>query len=50
VKPELSPIADLDIDAIQEQKLVNDFLREYTSNNSKTEPATHQDYLTNYHK
>lgn len=27
----ISPIADMDIDAIQENNVVNEFLREYTS-------------------
>jgi hypothetical protein len=49
-KPSLSPVADMDIDAIQEKLLVNEFLREYTSGVTKSEPASWQDYSTNYHK
>lgn len=47
---QLSPVADMDIDAMQEKTLVNEWLRNYVSEVSKTEPATWQDYLTNYHK
>lgn len=43
-------MADMDIDAIQEKLLVNEWLREYVSEVTKSEPATWQDYLTNYHK
>lgn len=48
--PQLSPVADMDIDEIQEKVLVNEYLRERASEVGKTEPATWQDYLTNYHK
>jgi hypothetical protein len=48
--PNRSPIADMDIDAMQEKSLVNEFLREYTSSVAKTEPASWQDYSTGYHK
>lgn len=47
---QLSPVADMDIDEYQERHLINEYLREFTSANSKSEPATHQDMLTNYHK
>ena len=40
----------MNIDAMQEKTLVNDWLREYTSEVTKSEPATWQDYSTNYHK
>ena len=40
----------MDIDAIQENTIVNEFLREYTSEVTKSEPATHQNMLTGYHK
>jgi hypothetical protein len=40
----------MDIDAIQEKLLVNEWLREYVSEVTKSEPATWQDYQTNYHK
>jgi hypothetical protein len=40
----------MDIDAYGEASLVNDFLRDYTSEVTKSEPATHQNYLANYHK
>jgi hypothetical protein len=46
----VSPIADMDIDAIQENQVVNEYLREYTSEVSKSEPATWQNHLTGYHK
>ena len=49
-KPQLSPVADMDIDVMQEKVMINEWLREYVSSVSKTEPATWQDYLTNYHK
>ena len=35
---------------MQDKVLINEWLREYVSEVSKTEPATWQDYLTNYHK
>ena len=50
IKPELSPVHDMDIDQIQEKGLINDWLRDYTSGVSRTEPASWQDYSTNYHK
>ena len=40
----------MDIDGIQENTVVNEFLREYTSEVTKSEPATHQNILTGYHK
>jgi hypothetical protein len=40
----------MDIDAIQEKSLVNEWLREHYSEVAKTEPATWQDQSTNYHK
>ena len=49
-KENLSPVADMPIDDIQEKLLVNEWLRSYTSQVCKTEPATWQDYLINYHK
>lgn len=49
-KPQLSPVHDMNIDAFQEQALINEWLREYTSEVTKSEPATWQDYLTHYHK
>jgi hypothetical protein len=30
-QPNLSPVADMDIDAVQEKLLVNEYLRDYTS-------------------
>lgn len=50
VQEQLSPVADMDIDAFQEDHVVNEFLREYTSEVTKSEPATHQNHLINYHK
>lgn len=47
---QLSPVADMDIDAIQDNRVVNDWLREHYSEVTKTEPATWQDLSTNYHK
>ena len=49
-KEAISPVADMDIDEFQERTLINDYLREFTSRNSKTETGTHQDMLVNYHK
>ena len=46
----MSPVADMDIDAFQENHVVNEFLRDYTSEVAKSEPATHQNHLTGYHK
>lgn len=40
----------MDIDEYQERAIINDFLRDYTSKVTKSEPATHQDMLVNYHK
>ena len=40
----------MDIDAIQENNVVNEFLREYTSEVTKSEPSTHQNHLIGYHK
>lgn len=40
----------MDIDAIQQNNVVNDYLRDFKSKNSKSEPATHQNHLINYHK
>lgn len=49
-QPQLSPVHDMDIDAVQEQALINDWLRNYVSEVTKSEPASWQDYFTNYHK
>lgn len=46
----VSPVADMNIDEYQERHLINEYLREHTSKVTKSEPATHQDMLTNYHK
>lgn len=40
----------MDIDAIQDKKVINDWLRDHYSEVTKTEPATWQDQSTNYHK
>ena len=45
-----SPVADMDIDSYQEMDLVNDYLRDRASKVTKSEPATHQNMITNYHK
>ena len=45
-----NPVADMPIDEMQEKSLINEFLREYTSGVTKSEPATWQDYITSYHK
>lgn len=45
-----NPVADMPIDAMQEKTLINEWLREYTSSVTRSEPATWQDYQTNYHK
>ena len=47
---QLSPVADMDIDAYQEEELINEFLREHTSKLCKSEPATSQIWLSTYHK
>ena len=49
-KPRLSPVADMDIDGMQEKQMINQWLRNYTSDVTRSEPATWQDYGTNYHK
>jgi hypothetical protein len=49
-KKEESPIADMDIDEYQERHIINEYLRELTSRLAKSEPATHNDMLTNYKK
>lgn len=38
--PLLSPIADMDIDALQEKYLINQFLKDRASKIGRTEPAT----------
>jgi hypothetical protein len=40
----------MDIDSVQEKTLINEWLREHFSEVTKSEPATWQDYGTNYHK
>ena len=40
----------MDIDAIQEKTMVNEWLRDYVSDVSRSEPATYQDYISGYHK
>ena len=45
-----SPVADMDIDEYQERKVINDYLRDRSSKLANSEPATHQDMITNYHK
>jgi hypothetical protein len=47
---EESPIADMNIDEYQERHIINDYLRALTSGLAKSEPATHNDMLTNYKK
>jgi len=47
---QLSPVADMDLNAYQDDQIVNEFLREYTSDVTKSEPATWQNHLINYHK
>jgi hypothetical protein len=47
---QLSPVADMDIDEYQERHVINEFLREYTSKVTKSEPASSQDMGTTYHK
>jgi hypothetical protein len=50
IKEQLSPVADMDIDEFQERHIINEYLREFTSSLSHSEPATHQNMLTNYHE
>ena len=40
----------MNIDAMQQKALINDWLRDYVSDVTKSEPATWQDYSTGYHK
>jgi hypothetical protein len=47
---QLSPVADMDIDAIQDMRTTNEWLREHYSEVARSEPATWQDLNTNYHK
>jgi len=46
----INPIGDMDINRFMEGELVNDKLREITSHVTKSEPATWQNYITQYHK
>jgi len=46
----INPVGDFDIDAYQEENLINDALREYVCALGKTEPASHDNYITHYHK
>jgi hypothetical protein len=48
--PVESPVADMDIDQLQETYLINQFLRDRASKISHTEPATDRDYITQYTK
>ena len=38
------------IDEMQEKTLINEWLRDYVSGVTRSEPASWQDYLTSYHK
>lgn len=49
-EPAESPVVDMDIDQLQETKLINEFLRERNSKIGRTEPATGHDYITQYTK
>ena len=40
----------MDIDEYQERSVINNYLRDRASKVTNSEPATHQDMLTNYHK
>lgn len=45
-----SPVVDMDIDALQESHIINEYLRNRASKISHTEPATGHDYITQYTK
>jgi hypothetical protein len=47
---EESPVVDMDIDAVQERYLINEWLRDRASKVTKSEPATDRDYSTMYTK
>ena len=40
----------MDIDEYQELDVVNNYLRDRSSKLANSEPATHQNMITNYHK
>jgi hypothetical protein len=40
----------MDIEALQEDELVNDYLRKFTSKLTKSEPASSRAYITQYYK
>lgn len=46
----VSPVFDMDINEYQERHVINDYLRDFTAKNARTETATHQDMSVNYHK
>ena len=50
IQEQESPIADMDIDSYQETDLVNNYLRDRSSKLANSEPATHQNMITSYHK
>jgi len=46
----INPIGDMNIDQYMEEDLINTKLREIVSQITKSEPATWQNYITQYHK
>ena len=46
----INPVGDMDIEKFMESELVNDKLRRIVSTLTKSEPATWQNYYTQYHK
>jgi hypothetical protein len=47
---DVNPVGDMDINEIQESRLINEKMRDYYSKVTKSEPSSWQDYLTSYHK
>lgn len=50
VSEPINPIGDFDMNLMQEDNVVNEYLRRLKSKNSKSEPATTGNYITHYHK
>lgn len=40
----------MDINEYQERHIINEYLRDRASKVTNSEPATHQDMITSYHK
>ncbi|CAD8124528.1 unnamed protein product [Paramecium sonneborni] len=46
----INPIGDMDLEALNEDLVVNDYLRQFTSRVTKSEPASTRAYITQYYK